>query len=152
MFTNSDKVHMSNYRKQCLWIYPNQVGCDIFSHTVGMLIHCATQEKLAQYFSRQVSLMCLFGCHFHTLGETIALRPFVVNKWQLLQNIASLSHECSTWHQNHDVMESIGAKLFPPRGRSSVAYGVMGTCQSVIGWLCFGKFKVKFIPMNDVGC
>ena len=29
---------------------------------------------------------------------------------------------------------------------------LMAKWPSVIGWLCFGKFKIKFIPMNDVGC
>ena len=50
MFTNFDKVGMS-YRKECLRFYCNQVGCDIFSHTVCMLILC-TKRKLAPYFSR----------------------------------------------------------------------------------------------------
>ncbi len=43
-------------------------------------LHCATQEKLAQYFSRPVSMTCLFACHLRNHAETIALRHFVVNK------------------------------------------------------------------------
>ncbi len=93
-------------------------------------------------------MTCLFGCHLRNHAETIALHPFVVNKWQLLQNIASLSHECSTWRQNCDVMESIGEKLFPPRGSPSAAYwdSVMATWQSVIWLVVFWEIQYQVYP------
>ncbi len=56
----------------------------------------------------------------------------MVNKW-------NSGHICEYRHQNRDVMESVGDS-------------VMARWSSVIGWLCFGKFKIKFIPMNDIGC
>ncbi len=54
MFTNSDEINMA-YGKECLGCYHKQVRCDILAIQLAWL-HCAIQEKIAQYFSRQVSM------------------------------------------------------------------------------------------------
>ncbi len=97
MFTNFDKVYMP-YRKECLRFYHNQVGCDIFIHTAGMLTLCNT-GKNSPIFQPSNVYDVPFGCHLRNHAETIVLRPLVKTSgkfWKILLHSAHLASE--SWH------------------------------------------------------